>query len=197
MAGLICVDKGLDGRLWFSLYHSDSTIFIPSVNSAMPEWHHFPVESFTQRRARGWPPKSAPCTHQLHIHCSCWLSLAQIWNQTFCIGKERGKNEYLVTFFHWDNKNLYLPHKSVLQLDHTVRNICSPSPREPVLKLPPGMIYMLKAEHFTSHCSLAGKTALNTVCINTNEILKALLTFVYVTSLQAILNKYGSYDCAI
>lgn len=40
---------------------------------------HFHAESFIQHRARGWPPlKSVLCTHQLHIHCSCWLSLDQI-----------------------------------------------------------------------------------------------------------------------
>lgn len=40
MAGLICVDKGLDGRLWFGLYHSDSTIFIPTEDSVALESHH-------------------------------------------------------------------------------------------------------------------------------------------------------------
>lgn len=112
--------------------------FYPQCGFCMTSLLHFHIESFMQHRAGGWPPpKSAPCTHQLHIHCSCWLSLDQIWNQTVCICR---KKEHLVTFFHRDNKKLYLPHKSVLQLDHTVRNLFSPSPREPALKFPPGMI---------------------------------------------------------
>lgn len=48
---------------------------------------HFHVESFIHRRAGGWPPpKFVPCTHQLHNHCSCWLSPRQIWNETIWTG---------------------------------------------------------------------------------------------------------------
>lgn len=52
VAGLICVDKGRDGRMWFSLYRSHSTIFIPIVDSGMTSLLHFHLESFIQRRDR-------------------------------------------------------------------------------------------------------------------------------------------------
>lgn len=54
VAWLICVDKGLDGRLWFGLYRSDSTIFIPAtVNSAAPEWHHYSISMLNHLCSQG------------------------------------------------------------------------------------------------------------------------------------------------
>lgn len=87
VAGLICVDKGLDGIVIQSVLLRFN-YFYPhcgSCGSGMTSLLHFHVESFIRSRARGWPPpKSAPCTHQSHFGCSCWLSLHQIWNQTVC-----------------------------------------------------------------------------------------------------------------
>lgn len=73
VAGLICVDKGLDGRMWFSLCCADSTIFIPALDSAALEWHHSSIFMLNHLYGAGsevdlhlnlFPVR----THQLHIH---------------------------------------------------------------------------------------------------------------------------------
>ena len=52
-AGLIYVDKGLDGRLWFSLYLLRFDYFYPTVDSAALEWHHSSISKLNHLYSTG------------------------------------------------------------------------------------------------------------------------------------------------
>lgn len=75
VAELICVDKGLDGKIVIRSALLTFNYFYPRCRisaTGMTPLLHFHVESFMQLKTTSWPlPKSVPRTHQLHIHCSC------------------------------------------------------------------------------------------------------------------------------
>lgn len=98
VAGLICVDKGLDGRMWFRLYRSHSTIFIPIVDSAALEWHHssiFTLNHLYSGGIGGWPPLKI-CSL---ISSTSMLIITGPHLEGHILHLER--NVHLVTSFHW------------------------------------------------------------------------------------------------
>lgn len=139
VAGLICVDKGLDGRMWFNLLRFN--YFYPRFGlcgAGMTSLLHFHVESFIQGRVGGWPPlKSVPSPHTSIAH-PCWLPLGQIlyWGRPSAFTEECAFGDIFPPLSHLNA--LFVPQ--VLQIDHTVRNICSLLHWELPCKMPLGMI---------------------------------------------------------
>lgn len=125
VTGFICVDKGQDGGLWFGLFCSDSTIFTPAVDSAVLEWHHSSIFILNHWYSAGLEVDLHLNLYSAHIY---YTSIVHADNH-LAKYRIRSSVEKNVTFFTETSK-CYLPKKSVLQVDHAVRNIFLPPPGE-------------------------------------------------------------------